>query len=96
MKTPFATLIFLFAATGALAETPNAGIPPAQPATSTLTRAEVIGEVLKARAAGTLLAAGEVSQIPAPTVLSKTRAEVRAELLNSDRRWANANGYQPA
>jgi hypothetical protein len=94
MKTAFAALIFVFAATGALAESPNAGNPPAQRTVSTLTRADVVGEVLQARAAGTLIAAGEIGQPPVPTVLSKTRDEVRAELLNTDRRYAN--GYQPA
>jgi hypothetical protein len=96
MKTTFAALVFVFAATGALAETPNAGIPPVQPTASTLTRAEVINEVLKVRAAGTLIAAGEIGQPPAPAVFSKTRDQVRAELLNTDRRSAYANGYQPA
>lgn len=55
-----------------------------------------MGDVLKARSAGTLIAAGEIGQPPMPTVLSNTRNQVRVDLLRADRRSLFTNGYQPA
>lgn len=52
-------------------------------------------QVVQARAAGTLLEAGELGQAPAPMVSLKTRGQVLSELLRVDPRWAYANGYQP-
>lgn len=53
-------------------------------------------QVKEARAVGTLLTAGRIGQVPAPMVSVKGPAQVRAELLRMDLRWACANGYQPA
>lgn len=96
MKVVLSTLVLSFAATGAFAESPEAAGPAAAQPVSVLTRAAVIQQLMEARAAGTLLTAGEVGQIPAPKVSVKTRAQVRSEVLRIDPRWANANGYQPA
>jgi hypothetical protein len=52
------------------------------PATSTATRAQVKAEVLKARQAGELLAAGEGYQgVPAPTSSNVARADVRSQVI---------------
>ena len=97
MKTAISALVLALAATGAFAESPNAaGATGAQPTAGVLTRAEVVRNVLAARAAGTLLAAGEIGNVPAPTVSATTRAQVRSAGLRTDPRWAYANGYQPA
>lgn len=96
MKTAFTTLVLALAATGALAESPNAaGATTVQP-TSALTRAEVVRQVLDARATGTLLKAGELGHVPPAMISGKTRAQVQGESLRVDPRWAHANGYQPA
>lgn len=95
MKTTLTTLVLAFAATGALAESPGAAGPTSAQPTSALTRADVVQQVVQARAAGTLLEAGELGQAPAPMVSLKTRGQVLSELLRVDPRWAYANGYQP-
>ena len=52
------------------------------PATSTVTRAQVRAEVLKARKAGELLAAGEGYQgAPAPITSSVARADVKSQVI---------------
>lgn len=96
MKTARSTLVLALAATGALAESPEAAGPTAAQPTSAVIRAEVVRQVMEARAAGTLLRPGEVGQVVAPMISVKTREQVRAELLRMDPRWAYANGYQPA
>ncbi len=97
MKTALTALVLAVAAAGALAESPEAAGPTsARPTSSALTRAEVVRQVMQARAAGTLLAPGELGPLPAPMVSVKTRAEVRTEALRTDPGWASANGYQPA
>ncbi len=47
------------------------------------TGAEVAAEVVKARANGTLLRAGEITGVVDPFVSRKTRAEVNAEVLRA-------------
>jgi hypothetical protein len=69
------------AASAALADDPT---PEPKLTVSTLTRAEVKGDVLQARARGELLAAGEeelVAAAPARSTLS--RAAVKAEVLQA-------------
>lgn len=96
MKNAFTILVLACAATGALAESPNAaGATTVQP-TSALTRAEVVQQVLDARAAGTLLKAGELGQLSPAMISDKTRAQVQGESLRIDPRRGHANGYQPA
>jgi len=78
MKTTFATLLLAFAATAAMAETPQSF---KDDFTSTRSRAEVISEVLNARADGSLDVIGEIGALSAPTILlGKTRDSVRAEI----------------
>ncbi len=97
MKTAFSALVLALATTGAFAESPNAaGATGAQPTSGVLTRAEVVRNVLAARAADTLLAAGEIGNVPAPMVSTTTRAQVQSAGLRMEPRWARANGYQPA
>lgn len=96
MKTVLSTLVLAFAATGALAESPEAAGPTAAQPVSALTRAEVVQQTMDTRAAGTLLTVGEVGQLPTPMVSVKTREQARSESLRMDPRWAYANGYQPA
>ncbi len=97
MKTALSALVLALAATGAFAESPNAAGPTeAQPTSGVLTRAEVVRSVMEARAAGTLLAAGEIGHVPAPMASTKTRAQVRSEGVRMDPAWARANGLQPA
>ncbi len=97
MKTALSALVLALAATGAFAESPNAAGPTtAQPTSGVLTRAEVVRNVMAARAAGTLLAGGEIGHVPAPMASAKTREQVRAEGLRMEPRWARANGLQPA
>jgi len=69
------------AAGSALAADPDSATPPRS-------RAEVVAEVLAARAAGTLAPAGEHAEAPAATTIgqaSRTRAEVEAEVLEARR-----------
>lgn len=96
MKTIFSAAVLALAATGALAESPNAAGPTTVQPTTVLSRAAVVQQVIEARAAGTLLKAGEVGQVPAPMMSVRTREQVQGELLRVDPRWAHANGYQPA
>jgi hypothetical protein len=73
------------AASAALADDPT---PEPKLTVSTLTRAEVKGDVLQARARGELLAAGEEELVAAAPVRSTlSRAAVKAEVLQ-----ARANG----
>ncbi|HET8746742.1 MAG TPA: DUF4148 domain-containing protein [Ramlibacter sp.] len=95
MKTTLITFAFALAATGAFAETPNAAGEQALAGSSHVTRAEVRQQVIAARADGTLLRAGEQGQQPQAFVSSKTRAQVRAEVLQGPRH-PYASGYQPA
>ena len=95
MKSVLSTLVLALAATGALAESPEAAGPTAAQPTSALTRAEVMRQVTDARAAGTLITAGEIGQVPAPMVFVKSREQVRSGSVRMDPEWAQANGYQP-
>ena len=77
MKTILATLLVAFAATAAVAETPQSF---SDNFTSTRSRAEVNREVLNARSDGSLAVVGEIGMVPAPTISSsKSRDQVRAE-----------------
>ena len=60
------------------------------------TRAAVLQDVASARAAGTLIRAGEIGQVPAPFVSVRQRDEVRAELLQQRGTGTYAIGYLPA
>lgn len=95
MKSVVSTLVLALAATGALAESPEAAGPTSAQPTSALTRAEVVRQVAQARAAGTLITAGEIGQVPAPMVFVRSREQVRSGPVRMDPGWALANGYQP-
>lgn len=69
----------------------EASYEPAQPSTSTLTRAEVRADYVAARAAGQL-DTGERSHVAAPTGTAKTRAQVVAETLEAVRIGAINHG----
>ncbi len=95
MKIALSALVLAFAATGALADSPTpAGLITARPA-SGLTRAEVIEQVMQARAAGTLPKAGDLDQVPAPMVSVRTREEVKSEVLRTHPQGSYVYGIQP-
>lgn len=81
-KTLVAALALTTASMAAFAESPAASGPLDQRATApTMTRAAVVQELMAARAAGTLLRAGELGQVPPAFVPEESRAEVRNEVL---------------
>lgn len=99
MKSALATLTLVLAATGAFAETPNA--VPQTAFVPSRTRADVMAEVLQARATGTLIPGGEIISgeagiVPAPTLSSKTRAQIRSEIPRDNLQQLRKSGYQPA
>lgn len=96
MKTLITAVALVAACAAVMAETPGAAGPLNQRTTSAKTRAAVLQEFAAARAAGTLIRAGELGQVPAPFVSTRNRAEVRAEWLHSRSISPYATGYQPA
>lgn len=83
-KTLIAALALTTASMAAFAESPAASGPLNQRVTApTMSRAAVVQELMAARAAGTLMRAGELGQVPTAFVPEESRAEVRNEVLTA-------------
>jgi hypothetical protein len=96
MKTLIIAIALAAASAAASAESPTAAGPVNQAATAVISRAAVLQELAAARAAGTLIRAGELGQVPVPFVSVRDPADVRSEMLQSRRIAPYGLGYQPA
>ncbi len=85
MKTLIIAIALAAASAAASAESPTAAGPGNQAPTA-----------VTARAAGTLIRAGELGQVPVPFVSVRDPADVRSEMLQSRRIAPYGLGYQPA
>lgn len=96
MKTLITAITLVAASATALAESPAAAGPLNQTTPSLTTRAAVLHELAAARANGTLIRPGELGQVPAPFISTRSRADVRAEALRNRGVSPTITGYQPA